>query len=52
MTSLSLKQVVEKALAEVGANPRIARKPKGKARTTKAPAGPKKGSAPRKAGTS
>ncbi len=34
MTSLSLKQVVEKALAEVGANPRIARKPKGKARTT------------------
>jgi integrase len=34
MTSLSLKQVVERALADVGANPCIARKPKGKARTT------------------
>jgi hypothetical protein len=33
MTSLSLRQIVKKALAEVGANPRLARKPKGKART-------------------
>ena len=34
MTSLSLKQIVEKALAEIGVSPKLAQKPKGKARTT------------------
>ncbi len=34
MTSLSLRQIVEKALAEVGVDPYLSRKPKGKARTT------------------
>lgn len=34
MTSLSLKQVVEQALAEIGVSPKLAQKPKGKARTT------------------
>ncbi len=34
MTSLTLKQIVEKALAEVGVDPKMACKPKGKARTT------------------
>ena len=34
MTSLSLKQIVEKALAEIGVSPKWAQKPKGKARTT------------------
>lgn len=41
-----------KAPAEKGAKRSAAPKGEGKARTTKAPAGPKKGSAPRKAGTS
>lgn len=34
MTSLSLKQIVEKALAEIGVSPKLAQTPKGKARTT------------------
>jgi integrase len=34
MTSLSLRQIVEKALAEVGVDPKLSRKPKGSARTT------------------
>jgi hypothetical protein len=34
MTSLSLKQIVEKALAEIGVNPKLSQTPKGKARTT------------------
>ena len=34
MTTLTLRQIVEKALAEVGVDPKLARKPKGKARTT------------------
>ena len=34
MTSLSLKQVVEQALADIGVSPKLAQKPKGKARTT------------------
>ena len=34
MTSLSLKQIVEKALADIGVSPRLAQTPKGKARTT------------------
>jgi integrase len=34
MTSLSLRQIVEKALADVGADPALASRPKGRARTT------------------
>ena len=34
MTSHTLKQILEKALAEVGVDPKVACKPKGKARTT------------------
>ena len=34
MTSLTLKQVVEQALADIGVSPKLAQKPKGKARTT------------------
>ena len=34
MTGLTLKQIVEKALAEVGVDPKVACKPQGKARTT------------------